>query len=68
MRRMPSGIFRPAALCHPALSSTSRMIRPKPASASRAKVSSKASKNSFDTPLETYQKVSPVAGDAKAVT
>jgi hypothetical protein len=50
------------------LSSTSRMIRPKPASASRAKVSSKAAKNSFDTPLETYQKVSPVAGDAKAVT
>jgi hypothetical protein len=30
--------------------------------------SSKASKNSFDTPLERYQKVSPVAGDAKAVT
>ena len=34
----------------------------------RAKVSSKASKNSFDTPLETYQKVSPVAGDTNAVT
>jgi transposase len=31
-------------------------------------VSSKASKNSFDTPLETYQKVSPVAGDTNAVT
>jgi hypothetical protein len=29
-------------------------MRLKPASASRAKVSSKASKNSFDTPLETY--------------
>jgi hypothetical protein len=27
-----------------------------------------ASKNGFDTPLERYQKVSPVAGDAKAVT
>ena len=37
----------------PALSSTSKMMRLKPASASRAKVSSKASKNSFDTPLET---------------
>jgi hypothetical protein len=44
------------------------MMRDKPASASLAKVSSKAAKNSFDTPLETYQKVSPVAGDAKAVT
>src|SRR6202030_2818898 len=52
MRRMPSGIFRPAALCHPALSSTSKMMRAMPASASRAKVSSKASKNSFDTPSE----------------
>jgi len=44
------------------------MMRDKPASASLANVSSKAAKNSFDTPLETYQKVSPVAGDAKAVT
>ena len=44
------------------------MMRLEPASASRAKVSSKASKNSFDTPLETYQKVSPVAGDTNAVT
>ena len=44
------------------------MMRLKPASASRAKVSRKASKNSFDTPLETDQKVSPVAGDTNAVT
>ena len=35
---------------------------------SRAKVASSASKNSFDTPLETYQKVSPVAGETNAVT
>jgi hypothetical protein len=44
------------------------MMRATPASASRAKVSSKASKNSFDTPLDRYQKVSPVAGDTNAVT
>ena len=44
------------------------MMRLKPASASRAKVSSKASKNSFDIPLERYQKVSPVAGETNAVT
>jgi hypothetical protein len=62
------GIFRSAAPCHPALSGTSRMILATPALASRAKVSSSASKNSFDTPLERYQKVSPVAGDTKAVT
>jgi hypothetical protein len=44
------------------------MMRLKPASASRAKVSSKASKNSFDTPFERYQKVSPLADDTNAVT
>jgi len=54
--------------CHPALSSTSKMMRLNPAPASRAKVSSNASKNSFDTPLERYQKVSPVAGETNAVT
>jgi hypothetical protein len=43
MRRMPSGIFRPAALCHPALSSTSKMMRAMPASAARAKVRSSRS-------------------------
>ena len=43
-------------------------MRADPASDSRAKVSSKASKNSFDTPVETYQKVSPVAGETNAVT
>ena len=45
-----------------------RGVRLKPASASRAKVASSASKKSFDTPLETYQKVSPVAGETNAVT
>jgi hypothetical protein len=54
--------------CSAALSSTSKMMRLKPAPASRAKVSSKASKNSFATPLETYQKVSPAAGGTNAVT
>jgi len=34
----------------------------------RKKVSSSASKNGFDTPSNKYQKVSPVAGDTKAVT
>ena len=62
------GILRLAGPCHPALSSTSKMMRLKPRFGLRAKVSSKASKNSFDTPLETYQKVSPVAGDTNAVT
>jgi hypothetical protein len=33
-----------------------------------AKVLSSASKNGFETPSCTYQKVSPLAGDTKAVT
>jgi hypothetical protein len=41
------------------------MIRSRPAPASWAKVASKASKNGFETPLETYQKHSPVADDRK---
>ena len=42
------------------------MIRSTPAAASRAKVSSSAAKNGFDTPSCTYQMVSPLAGDTKA--
>ena len=44
------------------------MVRRAPAPASRAKVSSSAEKNGFDTPSCTYQKVSPLAGETKAVT
>ena len=33
-----------------------------------ANASNKASKNGFETPLEMYQKHSPVAGETKAVT
>ena len=44
------------------------MMRSDPAPASRAKVASKASKKGFDTPSDKYQKVSPVAGETKAVT
>ncbi|MGO9544057.1 MAG: hypothetical protein ACLPPF_04595 [Rhodomicrobium sp.] len=43
------------------------MVRHRPAPASRAKVSSSASKDGFDTPLEIYQKLSAVAGETKAV-
>jgi hypothetical protein len=64
----PIGDFEIGGPCHPALSSTRRMMRRKPASASRAKVSSSASKNSFATPFDRYQKVSPVAGETNAVT
>ncbi len=41
-------------------------MRSRPAPASWAKAASKASKNGFETPLETYQKHSPVAGDTNA--
>ena len=44
------------------------MVRLTPAPASRAKVSSSAEKNGFETPSCTYQKVSPLAGDTNAVT
>jgi hypothetical protein len=39
-----------------------------PALASRAKVPRSASKNGFETPLDRFQNVSPLAGDTKAVT
>jgi len=42
------------------------MIRSRPAPASSAKAANSASKNGFETPLETHQKHSPVAGDTKA--
>ena len=53
------GILRLAGPCHPArLSSTSKMMRLKPASASRAKVSSKASEEFLRHAVgNTYQKV-----------
>lgn len=44
------------------------MILSRPAPASSAKVANRASKNGFETPLEMYQKHSPVAGETKAVT
>lgn len=66
--RRPSGTASPGSPCQPALSSTRTMTRSRPAPASSAKRRNSASKNGFDTPLETYQKHSPVAGDTKAVT
>ena len=67
-RRMPSGTSSPASPCQPALSRVSTMRRPRPAPASSAKAFKSASKNGFDTPSETYQKVSPDAGETNAVT
>jgi hypothetical protein len=44
------------------------MIRSRPAFASRAKSARVASKSSLSTPVARYQKLSPVAGETKAVT
>jgi hypothetical protein len=44
------------------------MIRSRPAPASRAKSARVSSKRSLATPVERYQKLSPVAGETKAVT
>jgi hypothetical protein len=44
----------------------SRRSRPAPASSANSR--SSASKNGLDTPFETYQKLSPVAGETNAVT
>src|SRR4051794_14861184 len=52
----------------PALSSSSTMIRSRPAPASRANSASSAAKNGFEMPFEMYQKVSPEVGCTKAVT
>ena len=65
---MPSGMTRLGAVCQPALSSPSTMIRSRPAPASRANSASSAAKNVLDTPFDMYQKVSPEIGCTKAVT
>jgi len=44
------------------------MMRATLAQASGAKASRSAWKSGFETPSETYQTVSPVAGETKAVT
>ena len=44
------------------------MIRSRPAPASRAKRARVSSKSSLLAPVERYQKLSPVAGETKAVT
>ena len=66
--RIPSGTARLGAVCQPALSSSSTMLRSRPAPASRANRASSAAKNGLDTPFEMYQKVSPEIGCTKAVT
>ena len=43
-------------------------MRSRPAPASWAKVASSSWKEGFETPLEMYQKHSPVAGETNAVT
>jgi hypothetical protein len=43
-------------------------IRSRPAPASRAKRARVSSKSSLSTPVERYQKLSPVAGETKAMT
>jgi hypothetical protein len=44
------------------------MTRSRPAPASRAKSARVSSKSSLSTPVARYQKLSPVAGETKAVT
>jgi len=44
------------------------MIRSRPAPASRAKSARVSSKSALSTPVARYQKLSPVAGETKAVT
>src|SRR4051795_13771168 len=56
---MPSGTARLGAVCQPALSSPSTMIRSRPAPASRANKARSPAKNGLDTPFDTCQKVSP---------
>jgi hypothetical protein len=52
----------------PAPSRTSRTIRSRPTPASRAKSASVSWNSSLSTPVERYQKLSPVAGETKTVT
>src|SRR3954452_3436063 len=59
---------RLGAVCQPALSSKSTMMRSRPAPASRANSASSAAKNGLETPFDTYQNVSPEVGCTKAVT
>src|SRR3954465_12487119 len=56
---MPSGTTRLGAVCQPALSSKSAIMRSRPAPASRANSASSAAKNGLDTPFDTYQNTSP---------
>jgi hypothetical protein len=44
------------------------MMRSGPAPASRAKSARMSAKSRLETPVERYQKLSPVAGETKAVT
>jgi hypothetical protein len=60
--------LKAVSVCQPALSSARIMMRSSPAPVSLAKSASSASKNGLETPLCTYQKISPVAGETKAVT
>ena len=57
------GLGVPASVVEP-----EQMMRSRPAPASRANSARSASKNGLETPFDTYQKVSPVAGNTKAVT
>src|SRR3954466_2075616 len=61
----PSGPTRFGAVCQPALSSPSTMMRSRPAPASRANKARSPAKNGLETPFETYQETSPghPAGD-----
>src|SRR5215208_3217482 len=56
------------AVCQPALSSPSTMMRSRSAPASRANKARSPAKNGLDTPFETYQNTSPEIGCTKAVT
>src|SRR3954470_16281255 len=60
--RIPSGTTRFSAVCQPALSSPSTIMRARPAPASRANNARSAAKNGLGTPLDTDQKVSPENG------
>ena len=54
-------------VAQPALSSSSTMMRSRPAPASRANRASSAAKNGLEMPFETYQNTSPEIGWTKAV-
>src|SRR3954454_24312535 len=52
---MAFGTARWGAVCQPALSSPSTMMRSRPAPASRANSASSAAKNGLETPFDPYQ-------------